>query len=237
MAGGFNDYTGAGTGALITSASIVQPETAQQGDRISISSTAATADQLGAQYANMAPELRKALAVKLKAAGFKVPVTGKYSSTVRDKFIEASKLFSDEIGTVLRQAPQVIGNDVASLDSYLTSLAAERKGGESATQVYKTIYTDAKLGYLVDTVFSDLTGRKPTEDEKNYYIKTVQGIQRATPTAIVTQGDGFTNTSQGLGPTEIQQYLIDEIGGTDDAKRVKIQDGYQAVLDVLGVSL
>lgn len=235
MVDDFNSYSGPGAGALITSVTLVKPQTVRQGETLRVESTGATENELVSQYARMAPELRKSLAIKLNSAGYKVPITGEYSSKVRDQFIQASRDFNDEIKLVAATSPGIIGDNVETVDSFLTARAKE-EGGGTTTQTYKTIYTDAKAGYLVDAVFSDLTGRKPSDGERQRYIDMVQNLQSQTPTAVQTISSGGSTTEQGIGGEEVKQYLIDEIAGTDDAKRVKIQEGYSTILEVLGVS-
>jgi len=53
--------------------------------------TTATESELIKNYNEMSDVLRKSLAQKLKSAGYKVPVTGKYNTAVREAFLEASR--------------------------------------------------------------------------------------------------------------------------------------------------
>ena len=48
--------------------------------------TKATESDIIKNYNNMSEVLRKSLSQKLKAAGYNVPVTGKYSAKVREAF-------------------------------------------------------------------------------------------------------------------------------------------------------
>lgn len=227
--------------SIITSATAVPKpvETVRQADRPSqfdLSSTATTESGLIQDYGRMTPELRKSLSQRLKSIGFRIPVTEKYNSKVRDAFIQAAMDFSEEIMTLAQSDPAQLSGDKYNLDNWLTETAKYAESTSPSRRYSKTIYGKMTTSAIIDNVFRDLAGRPATEQEKEYYGKLTRAAQAANPDVTVS-GTGGTTTTTGMGQFETEKFLIDKIAGTDDAKRASVRNAYSIVLDEMGVRL
>jgi hypothetical protein len=203
----------------------------------------ATEAQLTADYGKMAEPLRKALAQQLKSAGFKVPVTGKYSIKVRDAFLSASQALSDELTTLATQDPARLQTTKYDLTSFLKSLATtEQVGtGEDKTPTIVpriTNYRPETLADLINKVSFDLTGEAASKEFIDKQIKTIQrelkkpeNIQQTTYYPKDAQGRAPQVTQQGFSP---ERYLIEEISKGDAAKASSIMGFYEVFNKAIG---
>jgi len=139
--------TGLGAGLITSSTPVPAPATGQFGPLKGgytsgtggYGRTQATEADLVANYGKMSEPLRKALAQQLKSAGFKVPVTGKYSIKVRDAFLSASQALSDEITTLSMQDPARLQTTKYDLTSFLKNLATTEQVGGGADKTPTTV--------------------------------------------------------------------------------------------------
>jgi hypothetical protein len=83
---------------------------------------------------------------------------------------------------------------------------------------------------LLDTVASDLLGRKLTKAEKNKYTQLINAEQRKQPSRT-TSGDGFSTTRGGV---DEQQFITEKIAGTAEAKTNRTTDAYAVMMQELG---
>ena len=174
---------------------------------------------------------RKILAQRLKNAGYKVAVTGKYS----DKLLSAYSTASMKAALQSQMVGQAF-----TVGQYLDQEAAARiAGGEGAgkgpsvrkeTRISDT--TTAKA--LIDAIFQDTLGRKASGKEILKYTKGLQAAQKAAPTITTYATSGGTTTSTTTGGINEQQYLIDQIAGTDEAKSNQVLGYYKTFMDALG---
>jgi hypothetical protein len=203
----------------------------------------ATEAQLTADYGKMAEPLRKALAQQLKSAGFKVPVTGKYSIKVRDAFLSASQALSEEINTLARQDPARLQTTKYDLTSFLKSLATtERVGTGGADKTPTTVqaiteYRPETLKDLINKVSFELTGEAASEQFIAKQIKSIQkqlkqpeNIQQTTYTPKVG-GVQKQITQEGFSP---ERYLIEEISKGDAAKASSVMSFYEMFDKAIG---
>jgi len=202
----------------------------------------ATEAQLTADYGKMAEPLRKALAQQLKSAGFKVPVTGKYSIKVRDAFLSASQALSDEITTLAVQDPARLQTTKYDLTSFLKSLATTEQVGSGADKTATTVqaiteYRPETLRDLVNKVSFELTGEAASEEFIAKQIKSIQkqlkqpaNIQQTTYTPKVG-GVQKQITQEGFSP---ERYLIEEISKGDAAKASSIMGFYEVFNKAIG---
>jgi membrane protease subunit (stomatin/prohibitin family) len=202
----------------------------------------ATEAQLTADYGKMAEPLRKALAQQLKSAGFKVPVTGKYSIKVRDAFLSASQALSEEISTLARQDPARLQTTKYDLTSFLKSLATTEQVGSGADNTPTTVqsiteYRPETLRDLVNKVSFALTGEAADEEFINSQISSIQkelkkpqNIQQTTYTPKVG-GVQKQITQEGFSP---ERYLIEEISKGDAAKASSIMGFYEVFNKAIG---
>ena len=244
--------TGAGSGLITKSTPIPAPTAGQFGPLKSgyVSQTGgferkgATEAELTAQYGKMADPLRKALAQQLKSAGFRVPVTGKYSIKVRDAFLSASQALSDEINTLATQDPARLASTKYDLTSFLKSLSTTEQVGtgggadKTPTTVQAiTEYRPETLKALINKVSFDLTGEAASEEFIAKQIKSIEkqlkkseNIQQTTYTPKVG-GVQKQITQEGFSP---ERYLIEEISKGDAAKASSIMGYYEAFNKAIG---
>jgi hypothetical protein len=242
--------TGIGTGLITKSTPIPAPIAGQfgalKGGYVSntggFEKKGATEAQLTAQYGAMAEPLKKALAQQLKSAGFKVPVTGKYSIKVRDAFLSASQALSDEINTLATQDPARLQTTKYDLTSFLKNLATTEQVGSGTDKTPTTVqaiteYRPETLRDLVNKVSLELTGEAASEQFIAKQIKSIQkqlkqpeNIQQTTYTPKVG-GVQKQITQEGFSP---ERYLIEEISKGDAAKASSVMSFYEAFDKAIG---
>lgn len=204
------------------------------GVQTGVRTTAATPADLIQQYRKMTPSLRKALAQQLKDAGYKVPVTGKYDTTVRSAFLAASEALSTEITNLSQNDPGRLAQVGYDLTTFLKDQATSIGGaGGRDTMTYPTVLSRGDVAELLNSVKQDLTGYGATEDEVDFYYEKLRTKALKQPT-LVTQTDGRQTTQRGFNP---QQFLVEKIAGTDAAKERKVLDAYDAFAQVMGINI
>ena len=189
----------------------------------------ATANQDASILYNMSDADRKILAQRLKNAGYKVAVTGKYS----DKLLSAYSTASMKAAL----QSQMIGQ-AFTVGQYLDQEAAARiaEGGAGGPSVRKEVrisdQTTAKA--LIDAIFQDTLGRKASGKEILKYTKNLQAAQKAAPTVTNYSTSGGVTSATTTGGINEQQYLIDQIAGTDEAKTNQVLGYYKTFMNALG---
>ena len=172
---------------------------------------------------------RKILAQRLKNAGYKVAVTGKYS----DKLLSAYSTASMKAALQSQMVGQAF-----TVGQYLDQEAAARiaEGGAGGPSVRKEVrisdQTTAKA--LIDAIFQDTLGRKASGKEILKYTKNLQAAQKAAPTVTTYGTSGGVTSATTTGGINEQQYLIDQIAGTDEAKSNQVLGYYKTFMDALG---
>lgn len=177
---------------------------------------------------NLSEPDRKIIAQRLKNAGYKVAVSGKYSDKLLAAYSSASQkaaLQSSLIGQ-----PFTVGQ---YLDQEAAAKIAEGGSGPSVRkEVRISDQTTAKA--LIDAIFQDTLGRKASGKEILKYTKNLQAAQKAAPTVTTYATSGGTTSSTTTGGINEQQYLIDQIAGTDEAKTNQVLGYYKTFMDALG---
>jgi hypothetical protein len=188
-----------------------------------------TANQDANILYNMSEPDRKILAQRLKNAGYKVAVTGKYS----DKLLSAYSTASMKAALQSQMVGQAF-----TVGQYLDQEAAARiaEGGTGGPKVRKETrisdQTTAKA--LIDAIFQDTLGRKASGKEILKYTKNLQAAQKAAPTVTTYGTSGGVTSATTTGGIDEQQYLIDQIAGTDEAKTNQVLGYYKTFMDALG---
>ena len=224
------------TSGYITSSTPVSTgyDAAAGGVQYGVRTSAATPAQLIQQYRKMTPALRKALAQQLKDAGFKVPVTGRYDTTVRSAFLQASEALSTEIANLSQNDPQRLAEVSYDLTTFLKDQAQSLGGdGTPKRAEYPTVLSRGDVAELLNSVKQDLTGYGATEDEVDFYYEKLRKKSLKQPT-VVTRTEGGQRTERGFNP---QQFLVEKIAGTDAAKERKVLDAYDAFAQVMGINI
>jgi hypothetical protein len=188
----------------------------------------ATANQDASILYNMPEADRKILAQRLKNAGYKVAVTGKYS----DKLLSAYSTASMKAALQSQMVGQAF-----TVGQYLDQEAAAKiaEGGSGPSVRKETrISDDLTAKALIDAIFQDTLGRKASGKEILKYTSAIQKAQKTSPTVTSYATSGGTTTSTTTGGFNEQQYLIDQIAGTDEAKSNQVLGYYKAFMNALG---
>ena len=187
-----------------------------------------TANADAALLYNLSEPDRKILAQRLKNAGYKVAVSGKYSDKLLAAYSSASQkaaLQSSLIGKAF------------TVGQYLDQEAAAKiaEGGTGPKVRKETRISDTTTAKaLIDAIFQDTLGRKASGKEILKYTKNLQAAQKAAPTVTTYATSGGTTSSTTTGGINEQQYLIDQIAGTDEAKTNQVLGYYKTFMDALG---
>ena len=188
----------------------------------------ATANQDAKILYDMSEPDRKILAQRLKNAGYKVAVTGKYSDKLLSAYSTASMkaaLQSQMVGQAF-----TVGQ---YLDQETAAKIAEGGSGPSVRKETR-ISDDLTAKALIDAIFQDTLGRKASGKEILKYTSAIQKAQKTSPTVTTYATSGGTTTSTTTGGFNEQQYLIDQIAGTDEAKSNQVLGYYKAFMNALG---
>lgn len=180
---------------------------------------------------NMPESDRKDIAQRLKNAGYKVAVTGKYS----DKLLSA---YSSAAQRAALQS-QMVGKPF-TVRQYLDQETAARiaEGGTGTKPrvptVDRIISTPLQGRTVINKIFEDLLGRGPTKAEFDKYYTQMVARQKSKPTVTkYSEGATFDRTQTG-GP-DVEEFLFQKIAGTDEAKSRKIFGFYDIFKQALGV--
>ena len=192
----------------------------------------ATANQDASILYNMPEADRKILAQRLKNAGYKVAVTGKYSDKLLSAYSTASMkaaLQSQMVGQAFTVG-QYLDQESAA------RIAAGGAGGGGGPSVRKEtrISDDLTAKALIDAIFQDTLGRKASGKEILKYTKNLQAAQKAAPTVTTYSTSGKTTSATTTGGISEEKYLIDQIAGTDEAKSNQVLGYYKTFMDALG---
>jgi hypothetical protein len=174
---------------------------------------------------------RKILAQKLKNAGYKVSVSGKYSSALLTAYSNAS------IATTLQNAN--LPKNQLTVGQYLDQEATARiaAGGGDGPSVRKDIRIadETTARTLINAVLRDALGRGATREELKKYTSALQKAQQASPTVTRYSTTGDVTSATTTGGINEEQFLIQQIAGTDEAKANKVFGYYDAFKNALGV--
>jgi hypothetical protein len=189
-----------------------------------------TANQDANILYNMPEADRKILAQRLKNAGYKVAVTGKYS----DKLLSAYSTASMKAALQSQMVGQAF-----TVGQYLDQEAASRlaeggAGGGPSVRRETRISDQTTAKALIDAIFKDTLGRKASGKEILKYTKAIQTAQKASPTVTRYSTSGGVTSATTTGGINEQQYLIDQIAGTDEAKANQVLGYYQTFMNALG---
>jgi hypothetical protein len=185
---------------------------------------------------NMDKRQRQQIAVALKSAGYRVPTNGTFSDSLLGAYNTA-------LQSAQLQAAQ-IGQQFSStfFTNYLTNEAAAYgtgtgRDGTSITE-QESVITKANAKNIINKVFEDQLGRSATDDELARYTATFKKKAAAKPTITTTTTSGKRTkikTEPGFTTGRAEQYLVDQIAETDEAKAGEVLNYYQAFMRKLGL--
>ena len=204
-----------------------------------VSSTQAsgTASPVAVELYNMDKRSRQQIAIALKSAGYRVPTSGVFT----DKLLGA---YQTALQSAQLQAAQ-LGQPFSS--TYFTNYLANEAAGYAASGVSKdgtsiteqeSVITKANAKNIINKVFEDQLGRSATDAEIAKYTATFKEKAAAKPTITTTTTKGKRTkikTEPGFTTGRAEQYLVDKIAGTDEAKAGQVLDYYQSFMRKLGM--
>jgi hypothetical protein len=88
---------------------------------------------------------------------------------------------------------------------------------------------------LINAVLEDAIGRGATKEELKKYTLALQKAQKAAPTVTTYSTAGDVQTATTTGGINEEEFLIQQIAGTDEAKANKVFSYYDAFKSALGV--
>ena len=173
------------------------------------------------------PALITGYAKLLKAAGYyKGKITDKYTPALQRAFSAA------EEARLSISAVRPMGRDEFLQETVsLGGTGAGTGGPTTVTNVTK--YKPEAAQQLVNSIIQDTLGRKATAAEIKKYsamLKAVEGKAAST----TTYGKGANQTQTTMAGLNEQQYLVDQISGTDEGKANKVLGFYETFMNALG---
>jgi hypothetical protein len=226
----YGDEARAYQSQIIPSASTIS-NTAVSGTQ-GYQSVGTVANQDAVTLYEMSEPDRKILAQRLKNAGYRVPVSGKYSSKLLEAYSNAS------MATTLQNSN--LPNNQLTVGQYLDQerdarLAEGVGGGGPSIRKDIRISDETTARTLINAVLQDALGRGATKEELKKYTSALQKAQQASPTVTTYSTAGDVTSAATTGGIDEQQFLIQQIAGTDEAKANKVFGYYDAFKNALGV--
>lgn len=180
---------------------------------------------------------RKTVAQALKNAGYRVNTNGIYSRALVDAYsqaVQSAQLSAQELGQSF--------NDTF-FANYLAQETLARGGagagtgrdGTYTTEV-ESVITKANAEDIVNKVIKDKLDRAATDEEIARYTGEFKEKAAAKPTITTTITSGKktkVKTQPGFTTGRAEQYLIDKIAGTDEARANQVLSYYETAVKVL----
>jgi len=207
--------------------------------------TGADENKLLAQFEAFSADYRKALAQKLKAAGYyKGDVTGKPTLKLQDAYFNA---YADLNDTNRKRLTAFAGDPNQAynvqLDNLDTFLAKQDTGDGSGDGGFNVIqqqkkYSPDTIEATIDKVFRDLTGSGASKAQIDKYTKNIQK-QMANPknlaqTEYKDMGGGVQRQIVTEAAFNPEAYLIEEVSKGDPAKASSVMGFYEVFNKFLG---
>jgi hypothetical protein len=168
--------------------------------------------------------------------------TGNANAGTGAKGLADARATTEALASLLKLQAQQIGQpfDPNYLTGYLQQQqlvnAGTGTGKTPSKYVQKNISNVTSIASTLDTIANDLLGRQLNEQEKAKYTAMLQNEQKKASSAVVTNTvpSGSTTASTTTGGLDAQQYLIQKIAGTDEAKANKVLTAYDTVTKMFG---
>lgn len=194
----------------------------------------ATTNPVAVELYNMTDAQRLQIAKTLKNAGYNVPATGKFNDQLVAQW--------SNVTMAAQMQAQSIGQpfDKNYLTGYLQQQQISNAAMGTATPKIKkyvetTISNADQAEILINAVLKDTVGRAATAAEIKKYTSALQKAQKAAPQVTNIGGTGTTQTRTTTGGIDPQQFLIEQISGTDEAKANQVMNYYSAFKNLIGV--
>jgi hypothetical protein len=181
------------------------------------------------------PNYRKALAQKLKSAGYyKGPITGEATRDLREAYLNAQSDLGEENRNRLTAFGEEGQQDLDNIETFLTRQSRSLGDGAPKRTEYPTVLSRGDVSELLNSIKQDLTGYGATEDEVEFYYEKLRKKSLKQPTVVARTEAGRQTTERGFNP---QQFLVEKISGTDEAKERKVLDAYDIFAKVMGINI
>jgi hypothetical protein len=161
----------------------------------------------------------------LKETGYyKGKITSKYTPALQKALtaVETDRLSINAVSPISR-------------DDFFAQLEPAGTGtGQPSVVTDVTAYTPEAAKMLIQSVIKDTLGRNATDFEIKKYTSGLKKIQQqaASTTTYKTVGGKQTRvTTPGISE---QQYLVDQVSGTDEGKANKVLGFYETFMNALG---
>jgi hypothetical protein len=208
--------------------------------------TGADQNKLLAQFEGFSPDYRKAIAQKLKAAGYyRGDVTGKPSLKLQDAYFKAYEDldFSNRqrLTAYAGDPNQAYNVQLDNLDTFLakqdTGDGSGRDGGFNVIQQQRK-YSPDTIEATIDKVFRDLTGSGASKAQIAKYTKNIEK-QLANPknlakTEYKDMGGGVQRQIVTEAAFDPEAFLIEEVSKGDPAKASSVMGFYEVFNKFLG---
>ena len=194
------------------------------------------AEAAAVELYSMDKRQRQQIAIALKSAGYRVPTNG----VLNDNFLNA---YSTALQAAQLQAGR-LGQTFSGqfFTNYLINEAAgfAAMGGGDGTSIteQESVITKANAKNIINKVFEDQLGRSASDAEIEKYTATFKKKAAAKPTITTTTTSGKRTklkTEPGFTTGRAEQYLVDQIAQTDEAKAGEVLSYYQSFMKELGL--
>lgn len=138
-----------------------------------------------------------------------------------------------QLGNVLSS----IGIDQNTLKEIAAAAAASQGYKGPKKYVQTTVPSITSVSKTLDTIAADLLGRQLSQEEKNKYYAMLQAEENkpSSATTTVTTPVGVAkDISKTTGGLNEEQFLIEKLAGTDEARAQKVLNAYTAVNKLFG---
>lgn len=208
--------------------------------------TGADQNKLLQDFEGFSPDYRRALAQKLKAAGYyRGDVTGKPTLKLQEAYFNAYEDLSDtnrqRLSAFTADPNQVYNVQLDNLDTFLAKqdTSAEGGGSEKITKIQqqRNLSPDS-IEATIDKVFRDLTGSGATKAQIARYTKNIQK-QMADPknlaqTEYKNMGGGVQRQITTEAAFDPEAFLIEEVSKGDPAKASSVMGFYETFNKFIG---
>jgi hypothetical protein len=163
----------------------------------------------------------------LKASGYyKGKVTNKYTPAFQKALVAAE---SDRASI---NVVKPISRD--DFFAQLEPISTSGTGGGPSTVTSVTKYTPESASQFINLIVQDTLGRKATAAEIKRYTQTLKDIEKKASSITKYSGAGASQTQTTTTGINEQQYLVDQISGTDEGKANKVLGFYETFMNALG---
>lgn len=190
------------------------------------------ADKILQDFVKLPAGLRKFYAQALDNAQYSV---GKISGAPSPRLIQAYLQAQGDF----QNYKNVSNNPNLKFEDWLALVDVSGEGegtGQPSVRRDIAVSTPETAATLIESVMKDLVGRGPTNAELKKYTANLVAAQKANPQVTRYSTSGGVTTATTTPGLDEQQFLIEQISGTDEAKASKVFSFYDVFKQAIGVS-